>query len=137
MQCPKCQSNSTTQTPNGPHVGEYCADCGFFIRWVPQGLQNFIWPIGAKHKGKPILEILKTDKRYLEWAAENMSTPGLKKKALEALQTLNPTRSTPQALPSSEIGIKAPQGKVALPPLKRVLPPILRPPSDDDRAPWE
>jgi len=100
-------------------------------------LDKFIWPVGAKHKGKPILEILRTNKRYLEWAADNMTAPGLKKKALEALQTLQGTRSTPQALTSPDQVTSASQGKVALPPLKRVLPPIMRPSSDDDRAPWE
>jgi len=138
MQCPKCQSNSTTQTPKGPHIGEYCTDCGSFIRWVPQGLEKFIWPVGAKHKGRRILEILRTDKRYLEWAAESMTaSPGLRKKALEALQTLQGPQSTPQALPSPGQVISAPQGKVALPPLKLVHPPTMRPSSDDDRAPWE
>jgi hypothetical protein len=142
--CPKCQSNNTVQTQKGPHVGEYCADCSAFIRWVPQGLQNFIWPVGAKHKGKPILEILRTDRPYLEWAAENMTaSPGLRKKALEALSTLSPTQSAPKALTSPDQVISAPQVKMTLPPLKRVLPPTqtqaqtLRPPSSDDRAPWE
>lgn len=149
--CPKCQSNNITQTPRGPHIGEYCADCDSFIRWVPQGLENFIWPIGSKHKGKRILDILKTDKRYLEWAAENLTTsPGLKKKAQEALQTAQGTQTTPcapLAQNKEKTPIECPPGACttctkecplldnyqSTPNKKKPL----RPPSDDDRAPWE
>jgi hypothetical protein len=143
MPCPKCQSNNTVQSKRGPHIGEYCADCGAHIRWVPQGLENFIWPVGTKHKGKRILDILKTDRRYLEWAAENISIPGLCKKAQEALQYSQGPQTTPtvplsqnkekQCLPGACATctkechlLEGHQGKKPL-----------RPPSSDDRAPWE
>lgn len=148
--CPRCQSNNITQTPRGPHIGEYCADCGSFIRWVPQGIESFVWPIGSKHKGKRILDILTVDKPYLIWAAENMSALNLKKKAQEALQTIQGTQTTP-SVPLAQNKEKTP---VECPPgacttctkecpllnsyqstTKKNKP--LRPPSDDDRAPWE
>ena len=130
MPCPKCQSNNTVQSRRGPHIGEYCADCGAHIRWVPQGLESFIWPVGTKHKGKLLLEILKTDRRYLEWAAENMTaSPGLCKRAREALQYSPGTQTTPLSQDSPV------QSTQALP--KRVPPSIIRPSSSDDRLPWE
>jgi hypothetical protein len=145
--CPNCQSNNTTQTPRGPHIGEYCADCSSFIRWVPQGLENFIWPIGAKHKGKPILEILRTDKRYLEWAAEAISSPGLKKKAQEALSHAGSTQTTSSTPPPKEIASNEPQCTSTqcatctkeCPLINNYRPKkALRPPSDNDnKAPWE
>jgi ribosomal protein L37AE/L43A len=95
MPCPQCQSDKTVRKPKGPHIGEYCADCGRFYRWVPQGLENFIWPIGTKHKGKHILDILKEDRRYLTWAAETISPPGLRRKAQEALQSTIGPMTTP------------------------------------------
>lgn len=129
MSCPQCQSNNLIRKPSGPHIGEYCGDCGAHIRWVPQSIENFIWPIGAKHKGKRILDILKTDRPYLQWAADTISTPGLKKRAQEALQYNLTHQTTP--LPQN----RPVQSTQALP--KRPLPPTLRPPSSDDRAPWE
>jgi hypothetical protein len=93
--CPKCGSTEErVLKEKGPHKGEYCGACGHFYRWVPKGIEEFIWPIGSKHKGKPILEILKTDRAYLEWAAASISAPNLCKKAQEAL-SYSTSPSTP------------------------------------------
>ncbi len=32
----ECKHLSSKYEVRGPHVGEYCADCGMYIRWVPK-----------------------------------------------------------------------------------------------------
>lgn len=32
--CPKCGGHSVVYRNNGPHVGEYCANCGRWLRWA-------------------------------------------------------------------------------------------------------
>jgi hypothetical protein len=32
-----------------------------------QRVKEFIWPFGVKHKGRPLPEIVKTDRQYLDW----------------------------------------------------------------------
>jgi len=116
--CPQCQSDKTIRRPSGPHIGEYCEECHRFIRWVPQGLENFIWPIGTKHKGKKILDILRDDRDYLVWAAENISMPNLKKKAQEALNKSGGTHTTLRVTGSIQPApklFKAPSEEEALP----------------------
>lgn len=70
--CNKCGSNKTTNKKSGPHLGEYCASCGRWLRWVSIPWQDFVWPVGVKHRGKTLKKIAETDIRYLRWAAENM-----------------------------------------------------------------
>lgn len=36
MNCPKCGADTFKYKEKGPHVGEYCARCGQWIRWVPK-----------------------------------------------------------------------------------------------------
>jgi hypothetical protein len=85
MPCSYCNTEKTYTAPAGQHIGEYCAACHRWLRWVAQSIDQFIWPIGAKHKGTPILHIAKTDRPYLEWAAQNISSPKLRERAREAL----------------------------------------------------
>jgi hypothetical protein len=87
MPCPKCNSTNIEQRKQGPHVGEYCKNCGKWLRWLPQytNIENFIWPLGTKHKGKTIGSIIKTDPAYLQWAADNIRSQNLKRKATEIL----------------------------------------------------
>jgi hypothetical protein len=87
MPCSKCNSTQTEQRKQGPHIGEYCKDCGKWLRWVSQytNIEDFIWPVGNKHKGKSLGSIIKTDQAYLQWAADNISSPNLKRKAREIL----------------------------------------------------
>lgn len=84
-QCPHHPQGKKIQKSCGPHLGEYC-ECGTWLRWVPKNILDFIWPIGSKHKGKTLKEILHTDRRYLEWAAQNVSGK-LAEKAQEALRS--------------------------------------------------
>jgi hypothetical protein len=114
MPCPSCNSINVTTKIVGPHKGEYCVDCGKHIRWVPQGTDSFKWPIGAKHKGKTLKQIYDTDKNYLIWAAENVSSPNLKKKAIEALRLYGGIQTTPQT--PIQAPIKPTAGSNDLPP---------------------
>ena len=36
MNCPKCGADTFKYKEKGPHVGEYCARCRQWIRWVPK-----------------------------------------------------------------------------------------------------
>jgi hypothetical protein len=85
MSC-TCGSDNSYTRQVGPHLGEYCSNCDKWIRWISQPLDQYVWPLGSKHKGKLILAIAKNDRPYLEWAAFNLDTaPKLKLKAQEAL----------------------------------------------------
>ena len=108
-QCPKCYSTETYQKQSGPHTGEYCVICDAWIRWLPQGLEKFVWPIGQKHKGKLILDIAKHDRPYLEWAADNLSSPKLKEKAREALRFNLPVAESDYSLPGQPAQAKPPR----------------------------
>jgi hypothetical protein len=118
MPCLSCNSNNVTTKQVGPHIGEYCAGCGKHIRWVPQGTDNFKWPIGAKHKGKTLKQIYDTDKNYLVWAAENVTAPNLKRKAQEALKLYG--------------GISATPGSIVTKPVSHT-----RSAADDELPPWD
>lgn len=83
--CATCGTTTTYVKKGHPHTGEYCSQCHRWIRWIPKPIQEYTWPIGTKHKGKPILDILKTDKDYLQWAADNISDKKIRARALEAL----------------------------------------------------
>jgi len=112
MPCPNCQSTTIITKPCGPHIGEYCATCGRWLQWIPQGnLEGFRWPIGKTHKGTPILEIAKNHPDYLKWVIENVSSPNLVKKATEALTKLN----------------------IPIPPKKPLSIPT---PNENDQPPW-
>jgi hypothetical protein len=90
-----CGCTETIQKPQGKHIGEYCSGCDKWIRWVPQGWQSFVWPIGRTHKGETLKAILIKDRPYLEWAAGNLQG-SLQKRAQEALnstKTSGPTQS--------------------------------------------
>jgi len=80
-----CNASKTYTKQAGPHLGEYCTACDTWIRWIPQPLDKYVWPLGSKHKGQLILAIAKNDRPYLEWAASSITNPKLKLKAQEAL----------------------------------------------------
>jgi hypothetical protein len=67
--CPKCGYRTILQR-KGPHIEWFCLACGH-IKFMPQKVESFHMPIG-KYKGKLLTEILQIDRRYLEWASENM-----------------------------------------------------------------
>ena len=88
MTCSACGSEEAIQKDTGKHIGEYCTVCGKWLRWVPGNWRDFVWPVGAKYKGKTLAYILFNDRKYLEWAAENMTgNLTLKKRAMEALES--------------------------------------------------
>ena len=106
MPCPQCDSPKVIQRKSGTQTGEYCGDCGKWIRWVPIGsIEDFVWPVGSKHKGKTLGTIVKIDPDYLKWAAENMTaSKNLKKRATEILEKYN---LIPKAAP--HVPINSPQ----------------------------
>lgn len=95
MLCVSCGSTGTVQRKQGKHIGEYCAGCDKWIRWVSGDWRSFIWPVGSKHKGQTLAMILLNDRPYLEWAAENM-TGSLQKRAREALAATKGSQPTPK-----------------------------------------
>lgn len=56
----KCCNGNKIEKVKTPHIGEYCADCGKWLRWIPQNKpwQEFKMPFG-KYKDKTLLEIQK------------------------------------------------------------------------------
>lgn len=135
IKCP-CGSTSTSQHSSGPHIGLYCNSCGKWLQWLPQPIKDFIWPIGSKHKGKPILDILKIDKHYLEWAATTLSSPKLKAKAIEAIKTIDPTWIPPETQrPHSASQNTLEQGNNKWQTIKKtLLSPMVD--NEDESVPW-
>lgn len=82
-----CGNTEKIQRRQGQHLGEYCSQCGRWIRWVPQDWKKFVWPVGDKHKGQLLSDILVNDKPYLEWVSQNI-TGTLQKRAKEALESV-------------------------------------------------
>jgi hypothetical protein len=83
-----CGNTEKIQKKQGQHLGEYCSLCSKWVRWVPQDWKKFIWPVGTKHKGQLLSDILVKDRPYLEWAAQN-TTGTLQKRAKEALGSIS------------------------------------------------
>jgi hypothetical protein len=104
MPCPNCASNNITLQKKGPHMGEYCTDCGKWLRWITSTtIEEFTWPIGSKHKGQTLSTILQKDLAYLVWAAKSIDSNSLKRKAQEILtknnipwQNKTPASNNPQ-----------------------------------------
>jgi hypothetical protein len=76
IQCPRCSATDNTVTvqtfSNGTaHRRCTCAQCGTFLRFLPQPLDPGHKPVlhFGKHRGTP-LEMLPGD--YLEWVAANV-----------------------------------------------------------------
>jgi len=74
--CDKCQKEvEPVQQQSGPHLGEYCPDCGKWFGWVTQDKPydpNYVLTWG-KHQGKKISE-LPTD--YLIFMLEGVDDDG-------------------------------------------------------------
>ena len=86
MSCKKCNHPIFVYSPKGKHIGQYCAKCGQWQKWVPQNNPIDIMPFG-KYKGQNIAEI--TDSEYLKWLVINLkdNTNGPPKlKLIEAIE---------------------------------------------------
>jgi len=96
-----CGSNRSVQRASGQHIGEYCAVCDKWLRWIPQDWSKFVWPVGAKHKGKTLAFIVQNDRPYVEWAAKEMKGT-LQKRAQEALDVTTYNQGVAQGGPEEE-----------------------------------
>lgn len=81
--CPKCSSDKTYQedkiAKNGiKHIGLYCAACGTWIKWMPQGGPVKIY--FGKYKGQNLEDV---PAAYLMWLYENTDCYGAVKKYIE------------------------------------------------------
>lgn len=102
--CTSCGSTEFYTKKSGPHVGKYCANCDAWKCWIPGNWREFVWPIGKTHKNKKLGDIVKTDRRYLEWAAENLkgTLQRRAKEALENVETEHRAEKPPQQEPHQE-----------------------------------
>lgn len=80
--CPRCGYRTYLER-RGNHIGWWCLSCGY-IKFVPQKWQSFIMPFG-KYKGKKLIDLLDTDREYLQWCAENLDNEKIKGKIKSAL----------------------------------------------------
>lgn len=86
MSCKKCNHAVFVYSQKGKHIGEYCAKCGQWQKWVAQNNPIDIMPFG-KYKGQNIAEIQDTE--YLKWLVINLkdNTNGPPKlKLIEAIE---------------------------------------------------
>ena len=67
--CKKCGHNKFYEAPSGTHLGQYCAKCYSWQKWLPQNNPITIMPFG-KYKGELIAEI--NDFPYLAWLQDNL-----------------------------------------------------------------
>lgn len=69
MNCKKCNHEIFVYTPKGKHLGQYCAKCGAWQKWMPQNNPVTVMPFG-KYKRQNIAEI--QDIEYLTWLLSNL-----------------------------------------------------------------
>jgi uncharacterized protein (DUF3820 family) len=68
--CKKCGHDKFYEAPSGTHLGQYCAKCYSWQKWLPQNNPITIMPFG-KYKGELIAEI--NDLPYLVWLEHNLN----------------------------------------------------------------
>lgn len=88
-ECTVCHSQKFETLPRGDHIGEYCATCGKWQRWIPkpidrEGAMSFIMPFG-KYKGRELSSILAENKGYVEWLSREFKGKPLGDKAAAIL----------------------------------------------------
>lgn len=71
MSCKKCNHTVFVYSKKNQHIGEYCAKCAAWQRWIPQNNEIEIMPFG-KYKSQNIADIQDTE--YLEWLVINLKT---------------------------------------------------------------
>lgn len=79
MACQKCGCEDVVEKERGPHLGQYCAGCGAFDRWLPKPRSieeslEAVMPFG-KHKGTKLSEL---PPDYIRWCIENLENRGIK-----------------------------------------------------------
>lgn len=84
VSCPVCGSVRGTRQQRGPHIGLFCENCGRYLKWVPQPWQQFTMPFG-KHKGHRLADVVRDDREYVEWCAENLQRRNTRHRCQEAL----------------------------------------------------
>ena len=67
--CKKCGHDSFEYRESGNHVGQYCAKCEAWQKWISQNKPMKTMPFG-KYKGEIISEI--NDYQYLEWLEQSL-----------------------------------------------------------------
>ena len=102
MGCAACGTDNVVTRRSGPHLCEYCGQCGRWLRGLPQhrSIEEFVWPVGAKHKGRTLGDIFLHDLPYLKWAANNMQG-NLQRKAKEILEQKGVLTPPPPAEPQT------------------------------------
>ena len=78
--CPRCGSSKFETRKVAMHVGQYCAACGRWIRFLAQHESIEVMPFG-RHAGTRITNLATN---YLRWILENVTLKGRLLKALEA-----------------------------------------------------
>ena len=71
MLCKHCGEVEAAIRQNSIHHSAYCTVCGAFIKHVPQSETDFKMPFG-KYKGVNASQVVTEDRRYAEWARDNM-----------------------------------------------------------------
>lgn len=65
----ECKHIVTHEIEKSPYIGLYCADCGKWLKWMPQNRDpsDFVMPYG-KFKGRKFCEM---PEWYIKWLSEN------------------------------------------------------------------
>lgn len=74
MKCKYCGGEVFEERMRGIHLGLYCSQCNRLYKFIQQNKPinpDMIWPIGKKHKGEKLSDILKNDREYLVWFSNN------------------------------------------------------------------
>ncbi len=70
-QCKKCAHAVMVYSIVNKHLGQYCAKCGAWQKWISQNNPVDIMPFG-KYKGQNIAHI--EDTAYLTWLYQNLTS---------------------------------------------------------------
>lgn len=79
--CRTCGFSATYVERRGPHVGEYCAGCSRWLRWVWQNRPLTTMPFGS-YKGEPIKNL---PRDYRKWLLTQAKIGRSLRRALEIL----------------------------------------------------
>ncbi len=85
LHCGHCGKDSEYKiTPAGQHQKAICIECGMYIKFMPQPMEEFRMPFG-QYKGKRLINVVREDRQYFVWLMSQSLKPGILKERIKCL----------------------------------------------------